>query len=202
MPEMDGMALLSQIKKNPLVNNLPVILLTSKTEIENKLEGLRYGADAYIAKPFVIEEVHIQIDNLLANVHRLRGKFSGAQSQDDKVRKIEVKGNDEALMERIMKSVNTHMQDPEYDVEALAQDIGVSRSQLHRKMKEMTGISIGQFLRNLRMEQAARLLREGKIDVSQVAYSVGFTDANYFSTHFKKHFGVPPTEYVEQSNCP
>lgn len=202
MPIMDGIELLSQIKKNPLVNNLPVILLTSKTEIENKLEGLRYGADAYIAKPFVIEEVHIQIDNLLANVHRLRGKFSGAQSQDDKVRKIEVKGNDEALMERIMKSVNTHMQDPEYDVEALAQDIGVSRSQLHRKMKEMTGISTGQFLRNLRMEQAARILREGKIDVSQVAYSVGFTDANYFSTHFKKHFGVPPTEYVEQSNHP
>ena len=132
MPEMDGIELLSQIKKNPLVNNLPVILLTSKTKIENKLEGLKYGADAYIAKPFIIEEVHIQIDNLLANVHRLRGKFSGAQSQDDKVRKIEVKGNDEALMEHIMKSVNTHMQDPEYDVEALAQDIGVSRSQLHR----------------------------------------------------------------------
>ena len=196
MPEMDGITLLKRIKDNPNISQLPVIMLTSKAEVENKLEGLKSGADAYIAKPFSMEELHIQIDNLIDNVRRLRGKFSGAAQQEDKVENIEVKGNNDALMERIMRSVNAHMKDPDFNVDALADDVGISRAQLHRKMKEITGISSGKFLRNLRMEQAARLLREGSVNVTQVADCVGYNDQAHFSTAFKNHFGMTPSEYV------
>ena len=197
MPEMDGLQLLRRIKDNPTISQLPVIMLTSKAEVEYKLEGLKSGADAYIAKPFDMEELHIQIDNLIAGVRRLRGKFSGAVSQEERIENIEVKGNDEALMERIMKSVNANMSNPAYTVDTMAEDVGISRAQLHRKMKEMTGIATGKFLRNLRMEQAARLLREGKINVAQIADRVGYADQAHFSTAFKSHFGQSPSEYAE-----
>ena len=197
MPEMDGLQLLRRIKDNPTISQLPVIMLTSKAEVEYKLEGLKSGADAYIAKPFDMEELHIQIDNLIAGVRRLRGKFSGAVSQEERIENIEVKGNDEALMERIMKSVNANMSNPSYTVDTMAEDVGISRAQLHRKMTEMTGIATGKFLRNLRMEQAARLLREGKINVAQIADRVGYADQAHFSTAFKSHFGQSPSEYAE-----
>ena len=200
MPEMDGITLLRRIKENPNISQLPVIMLTSKAAVENKLEGLKSGADAYIAKPFNMDELHIQIDNLIDNVRRLRGKFSGALQQEERVEKVEVKGNDDALMERIMRSVNAHMSDPEYNVDVLASDVGLSRAQLHRKMKEITGIATGRFLRNLRMEQAARLLREGKVNVSQVADNVGYTDQAHFSTAFKAHFGMSPSQYAEMNH--
>ena len=155
------------------------------------------GADAYMAKPFDMEELHIQIDNLIANIHRLKGKFSGALKQEERIEQVEVKGNDDALMERIMRSVNANFSDPDYTVDTMANDVGISRAQLHRKMKEITGVSTGKFLRNLRMEQAARLLREGKINVSQIADRVGYADQAHFSTAFKAHFGQSPSEYAE-----
>jgi len=197
MPEMDGLTMLKLIKDNPQISQIPVIMLTSKAEVGHKLEGLKSGADAYIAKPFSMEELHIQIDNLIDNIRRLRGKFSGAVQQEERVEKIQVKGNNDALMERVMRSINANMSDPEFNIDTLANDVGISRAQLHRKMKEITGISSGKFLRNLRMEQAARLLRERKVNVSQVAYKVGYADQAHFSTAFKTHFGLSPSEYVE-----
>jgi signal transduction histidine kinase/DNA-binding response OmpR family regulator len=197
MPEMDGLTLLKHIKDNTNISQIPVIMLTSKAEVEYKLEGLRGGADAYIAKPFDMEELHIQIDNLIDNVRRLKGKFSGALKQEERVEQVEVKGNDDALMDRIMRSVNANFSDPDYNVDTMANDVGISRAQLHRKMKEITGVSTGKFLRNLRMEQAARLLREGKINVSQIADRVGYADQAHFSTAFKTHFGQSPSEYAE-----
>lgn len=196
MPEMDGFTLLKRIKDNPQISQLPVIMLTSKSEVEHKLKGLKQGADAYIAKPFDMEELHVQIDNLLDSVRRLKGKFSGAVSQEKRIERIEIKGNDDALMERVMRVINAHMSDPDFNVEALANEVGLSRAQLHRRLKDITGIASGQFLRNLRMEQAARLLREGKVNISQVAYSVGYADQAQFSTAFKTHFGQSPSEYA------
>ena len=197
MPEMDGLTLLKRIKDNPQISQLPVIMLTSKAEVENKLEGLKSGADAYIAKPFNMEELHIQIDNLIDNVRRLRGKFSGAVAQEERGENIEVKGYDDALMERVMRSVNANMSNPNFNVDMMATDVGISRAQLHRRMKEITGLSSGKFLRNLRMEQAARLLREDAVNVAQVADLVGYADQAHFSTAFKAHFGLSPTEYSE-----
>ena len=197
MPEMDGVTMLKKIKSNSNVSDIPVILLTSKSEVENRLEGLRKGADAFLAKPFNMEELHILIDNLVDNVRRIRGKYSGAQEQKAKIEQIQVKGNNDALIERVMKYMNEHLADPDLNVEKLTEDVGISRAQLHRKLKEIAGVSAGEFIRNLRLEQAARLIEEGQINITQVAYSVGFNNQTHFSTVFKKHYGISPSEYAE-----
>ena len=196
MPEMDGITLLRNIKGNANISHVPVIMLTSKSEISDRLEGIKLGADAYLAKPFSLEELHLTIDNLIDNVRRLKGKFSGALKQDDKVEKIEVKGNDEELMERIMKVVNENMSDSDFNVEKMCDEVGVSRTQLHRKLKEMTGVPTSEFLRNIRLNEAARLIRERKINITQVSYMVGFANNSHFSTAFKKYFGMSPSEYA------
>ena len=199
MPEMDGFSMLRIIKTNANISHIPVIMLTSMADVGNRLEGLERGADAFLAKPFDMEELHMNIENQINTLRRLRGKFSGAQQQADKVEMIEVKGNDEELMERIMKVVNKHLSDSDFTVDVLTQEACISRTQLHRKMKEMTGLSTSEFIRNLRLEQAARLLKEKKINVTQVAYTVGFSNLAHFSTVFRKHFGMTPSEYSEQS---
>lgn len=196
MPEMDGITLLRNIKGNANISHVPVIMLTSKSEISDRLEGIKLGADAYLAKPFSLEELHLTIDNLIDNVRRLKGKFSGALKQDDKVEKIEVKGNDEELMERIMKVVNENLSDSDFNVEKMCDEVGVSRTQLHRKLKEMTGVPTSEFLRNIRLNEAARLIRERKINITQVSYMVGFANNSHFSTAFKKYFGISPSEYA------
>ena len=196
MPEMDGITLLKSIKGNANISHVPVIMLTSKSEISDRLEGIKLGADAYLAKPFSLEELHLTIDNLIDNVRRLKGKFSGVLKQDDKVEKIEVKGNDEELMERIMKVVNENMGDSDFNVEKMCNEVGVSRTQLHRKLKEMTGVPTSEFLRNIRLNEAARLIRERKINITQVSYMVGFANNSHFSTAFKKYFGMSPSEYA------
>ena len=147
-----------------------------------------------------MDELHGVIENLIQGRQRLKGKFSGAQQQADKVQQPEVKGNDEKLMERIMQSVNKNLSDSDFSVEMLTRDVGMSRAQLHRKMKEMTGLSTSEFIRNIRLEQAARLLREQKINVTQIAYTVGFSNLAHFSTIFRKHFGVAPSEFAGKKN--
>ena len=199
MPEMDGFTMLRMIKTNINISHIPVIMLTSKADVANRLEGLERGADAFLAKPFDLEELRMNIENLIHNRQRLKGKFSGAQLQAELVEQPEVKGNDELLMERIMKVVNKNLSNSDFNVDMLTQEVGISRAQLHRKMKELTGISTSEFIRNIRLEQAARLLKEQKINVTQVAYTVGFSNLAHFSTIFRKHFGVAPSEYAEQA---
>ena len=201
MPEMDGFTMLRMIKTNVNISHIPVVMLTSKADVANRLEGLERGADAFLAKPFDLEELHMVIENLIQSRQRLKGKYSGAQQQVDKLEQPEVKGNDELLMERIMKAVNKNLSNSDFNVDMLTQEVGISRAQLHRKMKDMTGISTSEFIRNIRLEQAARLLREQKINVTQVAYTVGFSNLAHFSTIFRKHFGVAPSEYAEKGGA-
>lgn len=200
MPEMDGFTMLRLIKTNSNISHIPVIMLSSKADIGNRLEGLDRGADAFLPKPFDMEELHKTIDNLIQSRLRLKGKFTGAQEQADKLEQPEVRGNNELLMERIMKAINQNLGDSDFNVDRLSQEVGISRAQLHRKMKEMTGISPSEFIRNIRLEQAARLLREQKINVTQVTYIVGFANLAHFSTVFRKHFGVSPSDYAETKN--
>ena len=198
MPEMDGFTMLHMLRSNVNIAHLPVIMLTSKGDIGHRLEGLEKGADAYLTKPFIIEELHATIDNLINLRQRLRGKYTGQQKPMEKIDKIEMKSNDEMLMERVIKSINEHIGDSDYNIDMLCSDAGISRAHLHRKMKDMTGISVSEFIRNIRMEQAARLLREQKVNISQVAYSVGYSSLPYFSAVFRKHFGMAPREFAEQ----
>lgn len=196
MPNMDGFTFLKRVKNNTSTSHVPVILLTTQVAHEARIEGYEHGADAYLDKPFNVHELMTIISSLIANRGRMRGKMSGAQEQTGNLKPIELKGNDQALMERIMASVNKRICDSDFNVEALADDVGLSRVQLHRRVKEMTGITVGEFLRNLRMKQAAELLAKGDVSVSQVTYAVGMSNPTHFTTAFKKYYGVTPSEYL------
>src|SRR5574344_1224590 len=197
MPVMDGLTLLRRVKSNTRTSHVPVILLTTEVESSSKVEGFEHGADAYVDKPFDMEELKARVAALIANRIRMKGKYSGSQEQQGVLQQIEVKGNDEKLMTRIMKIMNERLADEGFNVEALADEIGISRVQLHRKMKEMTGLTAGDFIRNFRLQQAAKLLETGDVNISQVTYSVGLSNPTHFSIAFKKYFGVSPKEYMQ-----
>lgn len=198
MPEMDGITLLERIKENPHLSALPVILLSSKNAIDDRVTGLRHGADAYLSKPFNMEELRLTIDNLINTLRRVKGKATTEPQIEKMIGQEEVKGNNEVLMERIVNCIHEHLSDPDYNVETLADEIGLSRAQLYRKMKEMTGIATGKFIRDMRMKEAVHLLDVGTINISQIAYRVGFNDQNHFSQVFKRYYGVSPKEYRER----
>lgn len=199
MPEMDGFKLVNKLKSNTNVSHIPVILLTSKTEHEDRINALEKGADTYLTKPFNTEELLITLSNLIASRKMLKTKFSGAQDQTDKMKTIAFKSSDEILMERVMAQVNEHIGNPEFNVEILASNVGLSRVQLHRKLKELTGLSSADFVRNIRLKQAGTLLTEKKMNITQVAYAVGFTNPTHFSTLFKKFYGVSPKDFITQN---
>ena len=199
MPEMDGLALCRKIKQNTNVNHVPIILLTAKSKPEDTLEGMETGADAYMVKPFNTELLKRTIANLIANRRLLRNKFSGAQQQEDKIEKITMKSGDEILMGKIMKVVNEHLDDPALNVEMLASEVGLSRVHVHRKLKELTNLSPRDFIKNIRLQQAATLLaQDHKLTVSEIAYATGYINLSHFSSSFREKYGMSPKEYMNQ----
>ena len=199
MPEMDGLALCHKLKQNTNINHIPIVLLTAKSRAEDTLEGMDTGADAYIVKPFNTDLLKSTIANLITNRRLLRNKFSGAQQQQDKIEKISMKSNDEILMDRIMKVVNKHLDDPELNVEMLASEVGLSRVHVHRKLKELTNLSTRDFIKNIRLSQAASLLDQNKkMTISEVAYAVGYTNLSHFSNSFREKYGMSPKEYMNK----
>lgn len=195
MPEMDGLTLLKRLKSNSDTNHIPVVLLSSKTALADRMAGWDKGADGYLGKPFNTDELNALVDTLIENRQRMKGKFSGAQETDGKIDAPEMKGNDEVLMERIMKEINAHIDDSEFNVEKLSTEVGVSRAHLHRKMKDLIGMTPSDYIRNIRLKRACELLRRPDIEVTQVAYKIGFTSQPHFSSHFKRYTGFSPSEY-------
>ncbi len=200
MPEMDGLTLTRRIKKNINLHHIPVILLTAKSQDRDNIEGLESGADAYITKPFNIDILMSTVHNLLQSRKKLRNAFSGNQEHDEEVTAIKASSGDERLMERVMKVLDNNISNPDITVEMLADEVGMSRVHLHRKLKELTNQSPREFIRNTRLRQAARLMREKRLNVSEVANLTGFRNPNNFATSFKDLFGVSPTEYINASH--
>ncbi|MCD8293399.1 MAG: response regulator, partial [Prevotellaceae bacterium] len=198
MPGMDGFTLCQKLKQNVNLNHLPVILLTARTKEEDKIEGLETGADAYITKPFNMEILKNTVRNLIRGREQLRNTFSGKQAQDDKLKKIDVPSSDEKLMERIMRVINANMSNPNLTVDMITREVGISRVHLNRKLKELTNQTTRDFIRNIRLKQAAELLTKKRYTISEVADLTGFTDSNNFSTAFKELYGTPPTLYMKQ----
>lgn len=198
MPEVDGFELLKKVKSNSNISHIPFILLTSQAEYGSRLKGWNVGADAFLAKPFQIEELLLISENLITGRVLLKGRFGMDQEVEDRMKPIEVKANDEFFMERLMKAINEHLDDPKFSVEDLAEAVGVSRVQLHRKLKVLTGNTTSEFMRNIRLKQAAKLLKEKKVNISQIAYLVGFTNPTLFSIAFKKFYGCSPSEYADR----
>ena len=197
MEGMDGVTMCRKIKANINTAHIPVVLLTAKALDEDKVLGLDVGADAYITKPFNPVMLQKTVANLLENRERLKGKF--ACVSEGKIEKIELKPADEQLMERVMKVVNEHLANTELNVEMLSAKVGMSRVHLHRKLKELTFQSPHSFIRSVRMKQAATLLSQKKLSVSDVAYAVGFSTLSHFSSSFHEFYGMTPKEFVEST---
>ena len=195
MSGMDGLTLLKRLKSNSDTNHIPVVLLSSKTALSDRMAGWDKGADGYLGKPFNVEELMALVDTLIENRQRMKGKFSGAQDTEGKIDAPEMKGNDEVLLERIMKEINANIDDPSLNVEKLSSEVGVSRAHLHRKMKDLIGMTPSDYIRNIRLKRACELLRRPDIEVTQVAYKIGFTSQPHFSSHFKRYTGFSPSEY-------
>ena len=198
MPEMDGFTLLKKIRNNENISHIPVILLTSQVEADSRMMGWNVGADGFMDKPFLMEELLFLCNNLISNRSLLKGKFVGVKELEEKVTPLDIKSNDDLFIERLMTLINKNIDNSKFSIEALSKEVGISRTQLHRKLKEITGITTSDFIRNVRLKQAAKLLVEKKVNISQVAYATGFSNPTIFAVAFKKFYGCTPTEYAER----
>ena len=198
MPEMDGNTLTTKLKANVRTNDIPVILLTAKNRDEDKLEGLETGADAYIEKPFNMDILRRVIVNLLQSRRTMRNKLNGNESQEERVQQVEMGNVNDKLMQRIMDVINRHLSNSDINVDDIASEVGISRVQFYRKMKVITNQTPHGFIRNLRLQQAARLLRDTDQNITDIMYACGFSSASSFSRMFKDTFGQTPRDYASQ----
>ncbi len=198
MPELDGNALCSKLKSNPNTNYIPVILLTAKSRDEDKLEGLETGADAYIVKPFNMDILRRTVINLINRHRLLRLKYERNDDLEEQVDEIRLKSPDEKLLERIMECINKNLSNSDLSVDMIADQAGISRVHLHRKMKELTGQTPHDFIRNIRLKKAAQLLTTQGMNVTEIMYACGFSNSASFSTVFKKFYGMSPRDYMRE----
>ena len=198
MPEMDGNTMCSKIKQNPATSHVPVILLTAKSRDEDQLEGLEMGADAYIMKPFNLDILRRTIVNLIHTHQMLRLKYGRNDQLEEQVDDVKMKSPDDQLLERVMKVINKNISNSDLSVDGIADEVGISRVHLHRKMKELTGQTPHDFIRNIRLKQAANLLASRNMNITEVMYACGFNNAASFSTIFKKFYGMSPREYMNE----
>jgi signal transduction histidine kinase/ligand-binding sensor domain-containing protein/AraC-like DNA-binding protein len=193
MPKKDGYQLCNEIKQDEATSHIPVILLTAKAERKDKLAGLELGADDYLIKPFDSQELQIRVKNLIEIRRKLQAAF-----KDSKVSFREEKllsPVDQRFLERVMAIISDKLADEHFDVKQFSYKIGMSGTQLRRKMNALTGQSPNQFIRSMRLKEAARLIREEQQTVSEAAYLTGFNSLSYFSKCFKEEFGRAPSEY-------
>ena len=200
MPDMDGFELLHKVKSNANINHIPFILLTSRVESDNRIKGWNIGADAFLAKPFLMEELYAICKDLISNRAQLKGKFSSEHEIEENINHIEMEDIDVQFMNRVMKVINKNIENTKLSVEMLAKEVGLSRVQLHRKIKTLTGTTPREFIRNIRLKQAANLLKSNNVAISQVSYAVGFMNPTSFSVVFKSFYGCTPSEYAEEYN--
>ncbi|MDR1683590.1 MAG: response regulator [Candidatus Symbiothrix sp.] len=195
MPEMDGLTLCKLLKTNDKTCHIPIVLLTAKTNVEQRIEGIEMGADSYIPKPFNMKHLETRIAQLIKLRRKLKTKYADGQKTEEEV--VKILSSNEKLIQKFNDKLREQINNPELSVESLSKDLGISRVHLNRRLKQITNESPGNYIRNFRLKQAALLLSTKKISIAEVAYAVGFSSQAYFSNTFKEHFGMPPSEYAE-----
>ena len=196
MPEMDGFELTRLLKEDPDYAHLPIILLTAKREMDDEQKALILGADDYLTKPFKLKELKIRVDNIIQNRKRIRVDDKQTEESQEEIQHEPTP--DELFMQRARQQVLIHLEDDDYDRDALASDMGASASTLYNKLRAIANVNVTTFIRGIRMDEAKRIATENPdIRISDLAYRVGFRDPRYFSTTFKKHFGMQPTEFLD-----
>lgn len=194
MPQMDGLELCQIIKSNIEFSHIPIILLTAKTAIQSKIKGIELGANDYIEKPFSIEYLLARITNLIDNQENMRKSF--ISSPFTNAQSIALSKTDVDFLERLTDIIQKHLSDPEFNVDTLAEKIFMSRSSLHRKIKNIAQITPNEFIQLERLKTAAKLIQSKEYKINEICYLVGFNSPSYFSKCFQKHFGLLPKEFV------
>jgi DNA-binding response OmpR family regulator/two-component sensor histidine kinase len=190
MPEKDGYEVCETLKSDIKTSHIPIILLTAKADHASKLHGLKYGADAYMAKPFDPLELQLRLKNLL----ELRRATQAVYKHLDESSKETPFPQEDAFVLKVREVVMTHLEDNAFNIAQLCKVIGMSRSQLHNKLKALTGLSASNYIRSVRLQQARNLLQNPKLNISEIAYAVGFNSPTYFSSSYQQEFGESPSE--------
>jgi YesN/AraC family two-component response regulator len=198
MPVMDGIELCKKIKSDIKTSHIPLIMLTAKANIESRIEGLDTGADAYISKPFTVKLFEVQINNILESRKRLRRKFSREFILQPS--EITITSLDATFLQKAINTVEKHISDTDFSVDAFIREMGMSRSRMHRKLTALTEQSTSEFIRTIRLKRAAVLLEKSQMSIEETAYSVGFNSTAYFAKCFKIQFGKTPSEYLRSKH--
>ncbi|MDR0542476.1 MAG: response regulator [Dysgonamonadaceae bacterium] len=193
MPEMDGLQLCAEIKSNVDTSHIPVIMLTAKADVKSRIEGLDAGADAYVEKPFSMKHLLAQISNIFINRNKVKQAFINSPAQN--IGSIALTKADEIFLEKVTMAIHKNLPDVAFGVDQLAEELNMSYSSLHRKIKGISELTPNDFIQLVRLKKAAELLREGSFRISEICYMVGFSSTSYFSKSFKKQFGVAPKEF-------
>lgn len=191
MPRLNGMALCERLKKDERVRHIPVVMLTAKADQDSRLDGLRFGADAYLLKPFEQEELLLQIERLLQQRMQLQEYYQALALGKEPAQQQ----SEDAFVLQVRDLVESNLDDEDFGIQQICRAVGVSRTQMHRKLKALTGLSSSHFIRSIRLEHAKKLLESSHLNISQVAYEVGFKDPKYFSKTFSAAFGVSPQSW-------
>ncbi len=198
MPSMDGMEFCKKVKTDWLTSHIPVILLTAKASPESKIEGLETGADDYLTKPFSSNELSVRIKNLLEQRKKLRERFSKEIKIEPS--SIAVTSLDNEFLQKAFDVAEKNLSNTEFNSEAFAKEMFVSRSQLHRKLLAITSQAPGEFLRTFRLKRAATFILEKRLSITQIAFEVGFSSPSHFTKAFRQQFNCLPTEFIEKNN--
>lgn len=196
MPGKDGFEVTKILKKQEKTSHVPIILLTAKAGVENRIAGLETGADAYVPKPFSSDELHARIRNLIDGRKKLKEKYSRSLLVKPDV--VAEPSMEEKFLMRVKKVVEEHLDDENFSVEELSKQVGMSRAQLHRKLIALTGKSASRFVRNYRLEHAYQLLEKKVGTVSEIAYRVGYSSPAYFTKCFTEDFGISPSQVKKE----
>ncbi len=194
MPVKDGFELCKEVKSDAITSHIPVVLLTGRDDVDSKLEGLDSGADDYMIKPFNPDELKMRLRNLIRVRRMMQQRYqpSETNSFDSPVSDSQ----EDLFVENVRKVILDRIDDNEYSIAQLCRELGMSRTQLHNKLKAVTGRSASLFIRYIRLNESIKLLKQGELNVSEVAYSVGFKDPSYFSRTFAEEFGYPPSKIL------
>ncbi len=196
MPVIDGLKLCQMIKTNLVTSHIPVILLTAKGSIENQIEGLETGADKYLPKPLNFDLLEAHVSSLIETRKKLFKTFLIKSKIEPK--SITTTSTDEKFMNKVLDLIEANIENPELNVKTLLKDLNISRSLLHRKITSLTNQSTVEFINNIRLKKSVEMLKNDDLNISEIAYAVGFNDPKYFSRIFRKHFGKSPSDYQKE----
>jgi YesN/AraC family two-component response regulator len=194
MPEIDGYEVCRTLKSSIETSHIPVILLTAKSEEKDEMEAYITGADAFIPKPFNADVLVSRIESLIDNRNHLKKMF--LSSYGIELKKIVPTKTDEKFIQKLLHIIQTNLADPDLNVDKITREIGISRAQLYKKVKSIANTSVNLLIRSVRLKKAAQLLAEGNLNITEVAYAVGFDNLPYFSRCFQEEFGISPSKYA------